>query len=662
MTLAFPRLLPWPLLAAVCATAWLVYAPGLGGGFLFDDFVNLDALGNMGTVDNAQALLRYVTSGTADPTGRPIALLSFLVDANNWPADPAPFLRTNLLLHLANGTLLFCLLRVLGRRMDGADARTDAVAVLGAGLWMLHPLLVSTTLYIVQREAMLAATFILLGLLAWLHGDAVFRRSPRAGLAWMAAGIGGGTLLALLCKANGALLPLLALVLRATVARNARDDGRTHRMVDLALLLLPSLVLLAYLAAPLHRLGAPVDGRTWTLGQRLLTEPRVLLDYLHLLVVPRALSTGLYNDAYVVSTGLWRPASTLPALLAVAALLAAGITLRRRAPVVAAGLLFFLAGHLLEAGALPLEPYFEHRNYLPALLLPWPLARWICCWRVRWPLRVGASVALLAVLAVITWQRATLWGQPDRMAAAWVLQNPGSSRAQSTAASYELAAGHARTARARLAGPWLRHPHDLQLALNYANAACASGGLSPRDAAAIGEALRHAREGDQLLHRWLDRAIDVAASQTCPGLNLAVVERWIAAAMDNTRFAAFAGRRQDLHSLSGRLALLRRQPDRALAEFDRALDALPAPQVGLMQAAMLASAGYHSQALHHLDRLERLPPPPTAQHWNMQRLHAVVLARQGYWSHEIASLRASIQRDQVESDPARRSSPAGAAR
>ena len=98
-------------LAALLLIAGLCYLPGLNGGFLFDDFVNLDALGKRGPIDNAPAFWRYITSGTADPTGRPLALLSFLIDARDWPADPAPFLRTNLLLHLLNGVLLFALLR-----------------------------------------------------------------------------------------------------------------------------------------------------------------------------------------------------------------------------------------------------------------------------------------------------------------------------------------------------------------------------------------------------------------------------------------------------------------------------------------------------------------------------------------------------------------------
>ncbi|HSR64860.1 MAG TPA: tetratricopeptide repeat protein, partial [Xanthomonadaceae bacterium] len=240
--MSFRRSWPLPALLALLFATWLAYAPGLSGGFLFDDYVNLDALGATGPVHDGAAFWRYLTSGSADPIGRPLALLSFLLDGRDWPADPAPFLRTNLFLHLANGALLFALLRLLGRRLDGPGARTEAIALFAAGLWLLHPLFVSTTLYIVQREAMLPATFTLLGLLAWVHGrtrlDAGARR---AGLAWMLGGLALGTALAMLSKANGILLPLLAWVLEATVLRAgaARPLPRAFRF---GALVLPSAV------------------------------------------------------------------------------------------------------------------------------------------------------------------------------------------------------------------------------------------------------------------------------------------------------------------------------------------------------------------------------------------------------------------------------------
>ncbi|MHB8447346.1 MAG: hypothetical protein ACYC9P_05415, partial [Rudaea sp.] len=207
----------WFSLIPALGTAAFVYWPGLHGTFLFDDFANLPALGDFGPIDNWTAFWRYITSGFADPTGRPLALLSFLIDAHNWPADPYPFKRTSLILHLLNGFLLALLLRRLGQTLHGKSLRIDISAVLGAALWLLHPLFVSTTLYVVQREAMLPATFVLLGLIGWCKGRESVAQGHASGLWLSAISIIVCTALALASKANGALLPLLCWLTDAIV-------------------------------------------------------------------------------------------------------------------------------------------------------------------------------------------------------------------------------------------------------------------------------------------------------------------------------------------------------------------------------------------------------------------------------------------------------------
>ena len=81
------------LLALACV---MIYWPGLSGPFLFDDFANLDALGQYNGVRDWQTFKLFVLGNASGPTGRPIAMLSFLIDARNWPTDPRPFKTTNL--------------------------------------------------------------------------------------------------------------------------------------------------------------------------------------------------------------------------------------------------------------------------------------------------------------------------------------------------------------------------------------------------------------------------------------------------------------------------------------------------------------------------------------------------------------------------------------
>jgi hypothetical protein len=636
--------------------AGLAYAPGLRGGFLFDDLVNLDALGATGPVDDWAALLRYLTSGDADPIGRPLALLSFLIDAQNWPAPPLPFLRTNLLLHLGNGLLLFGLVRALGRRLDGPGLRTDAVAVLAAGLWLLHPLLVSTTLYIVQREAMLPATFILLGLLAWLRGDRLFAEGrTRAGAWWMCAGIAGGTGLATLCKANGLLLPAMALAIDATVlaavAGEAQRPGARWRLV---LLWLPTLAIFAFLLSRLHHLSTPIAFRGWSPAQRLLTEPRVLVDYLMLWFVPRSVSTGLYNDAYQASTSLWSPLSTLPCLLIVLLAPLAAWRWRRRFPALAAAALFYAAGQLLESTIVPLELYFEHRNYAPALLLGWPVARALAL--ARWPRRAKLALggALLLLLAATTWQRASMWGDPDQLARLWALQNPDSPRAQATLATVESNAGKPAQARARIDRAWRRQPGELQLALNYAAVACASGGLQPEDVQRIGATLRQARLGLSLATEWVASAIDLGEAGGCHGLGRAQARAWVASLESNPLAGGPALGVQAIAPLHARLALAQGNPDEALRQLDRALAARTTPDMAAGQAAMLARHGYYRQALAHLDYYDSLPARSARPGAGMPWLHALVLERQGYWPREFAVLRGKLREEIAKSGPNQR--------
>lgn len=646
---AMPQLIrkywPWLALATLSIAAWLAYRPGLAGGFLFDDFINLPALGSGGTIDNWPAFWRYITSGFADPTGRPLSMLSFLVDARDWPADPAPFLRTNVFLHLVNGALLFVLLRRLGHGLDADDRRNSAAALLGAGLWLLHPLFVSTTLYIVQREAMLPASFILLGLLAYLHGRTLYTRQPRSGAAWMVVGIGLGTLLALLCKGNGILLPLLAWVLEATVLDHRRDDpghDRQFKLLRNLLLVLPSALVLLYLSSFLPALHAPLEHRPWTIAQRLLTEPRILLEYLHLLAVPSSMSSGLYNDAFQVSQGWWQPAGTLLSLLLILALAGVGFATRKRAPSLSAALLFFFAGHLLESTVIPLELYFEHRNYLPAMLLFWPLARGLCAWRVSASMRSAVAISLLALLGFTTWQRAQLWGQQEKQALLWARSNPDSSRAQSTAASWETANGHPEHAVLRLAPLWRERPNDVQIAFNYINAACAWRGVSETESRAIADALEQTSSGGQLIYRWLEKALAVAANGSCPGMNLGDVELWLDAAQKNPAFSTTPGRRQDMENLRGQLALSEQRPDQALEHFDLALALFVTPDAAARQAALLASHGDYQLALEHLDNYERLKDKTVKPRRGMPQLHERVLQWQGYWPREIAALREKL--------------------
>lgn len=663
------RLLPILLLLVALVLTVAVYWVGLRGPFLFDDFANLPLLGEFGRLDTTDRILRYLTAGTADALGRPIALLTFLFDAIDWPAEPLAFKRSNLAVHLINGVLLYGLLGRLGELSSEGRQPARLGAALAAAAWLLHPFLVSTTLYVVQREAMLTATFVFLGLIGFVAGRVrVSRGETRSGLLLMAAGVIGGTALAMLCKANGALLPLLAFVLEKTVLSalappSSESLARRVRVMLWLLVYLPSLALIAGLLVSIPGYAETAETyRSWTLTERVLTQPRMLMRYLQMLFLPRVYSPGLLNDDIEISNGLLSPASTLPAMLMVVALIAAAVCVRRRWPRLAAAILFFFAGHVLESTVVPLEMYFEHRNYLPAALLFWPLAMFAAQPVERTFVRLSIAAIVLAGLATMTKLHADLWSDGRRQAMVWASTMPNSPRAQANAAQFEIQAGRSDLAERRLRAALERRPAEPQLAFNLIGARCALGTLDDADIELAARSIRSADRPGELLNRWIDDYFE--GGRACARLSSLQLSRLIDAAQSNPRLSSNDTQRQTLMSLEGRMALASGNGEAAREAFDRALDVRPQPAAALRQSALLAGHGFACDALKHLDRFDSLKakvaPPP----WGMPMLHERLLRWQNYWPHEFAELRNTIVGDirAANGDPAScRPQPSGAA-
>jgi len=665
----YMRLLPSVVAALALVVAWFVYSPGLRGGFLFDDFANLPSLGATGPVRDTPSFLRYVTSGTADPTGRPISVASFLIDAQDWPADPLPFKRTNVIVHLLNGLLLFSVLRTILRiTIHGDRARTtaaDLTAALTMAFWLLHPRLVSTTLYIVQREAMLPATFTLIGVLGWLAGRRLLAQDKyRQGVLLEFGSLAICTVLATLSKANGILLPVLVLALEYTVLPPLAQGQSVHARTRA----LTCWTVFAALAAYVVYQGvantiAGIDYRTWTEGQRLLTEPRILWTYLYDLWIPKAYSAGLFNDAYTVSTSLVTPWTTLPAIVGIILFATSALAWRRALPLYAAAVLFYLGGHLIESTTVPLELYFEHRNYLPSMLLFLPAAAWLAGLRLQatqpsdkpavflsaWPWRAAISVVALATLATMTFANARIWGDDNTQALIWARLNPDSARAQVTAAAYEMAHGNPGGASRRLTPLLVLHPNEVQLSFNLLSAHCATGTVTPDDIAAASYSLRHSRDPGALIVSWYDRIIPIVQAGTCRGLTLGDLKQLARDGTGNPLYPP--GRRQDLAHAQGVVDLSSGQPGDALASFNAALDYNPQLETALAQAAMLGEYGYPTLGLAHLAHYDGLPRQPKGNGLalNMPALHRWVLDEQQYWEHERAVLENTLIQAENES-------------
>jgi hypothetical protein len=455
-----PRALLILALLGLALLGWLVYLPGLHGGFVFDDFSNIVDQPALAPQALSQHFWQSIWAGRAGPFSRALSMLSFAWQVRVWGMYPLPMKVFNVLLHLLNAGLIAWLsLRVLEwihareREQRGAEApdwvlAPRTLAVLVAGAWLLAPIQLTAVLYVVQREESLAACFVLVGLLGYWHGRMLLRdavqagRSQRRAWAWIWASLLGGTVVAALAKETGVMLPAYAAVLEWVVLRgdcgaaagpSARDARCSLLGVYGLLLVLPGVLGLAWLL-PGVLSGAAYAQRDFSLGQRLLTEGRVLVDYLHWILLPDPGTLSLYHDDVVVSGSWLHPWTTAPSWLLLAGLLGAGLWLRRRRPVVSLGILWFFAGHSLVSTFVPLDLVYEHRNYLPCWGVFLAAFGLLGTWRPRepgsWRLVAGLLCAgLLALYAGFTAMRAQIWGNPVRLAYFEATAHPRSPRA-----------------------------------------------------------------------------------------------------------------------------------------------------------------------------------------------------------------------------------------
>lgn len=447
-----PRLI---LLLALAIAAALYWA-GLNGPFIFDDSWNLEMLRLW---HSGQASLREVIFPHASIVlSRPVAMLSFVLTTQLFGDTSFSFKLGNLIVHLACGILCWAVLRRVLARDVRLAPHAELLAALATALWLLHPLQVSTVLYAVQRMAQLSALFTLAAVWFYLVGrQQLTNGHPRVAKLNLFVGFPAMLVLGILSKQNAAVAPAICLVLELAYFSRTTRPGRSVATFFGVFLGLPALGVIALLALkPAMLLGTYAEWN-FTLWERLLTQSRVLMDYLGMLLIPRGALMGLYTDDFVVSSGLFSPVSTLACILALAGISALVVTLRKRAPSVFAGWLFFLVAHSVESTFLPLEMYYEHRNYLPSLGLLLAVAGLIALVpTVRTNVISLRKLGLVAisgftlVLCLATLNRVMVWRDWGTIAQLGMKTHPDSLRARFDVAAWSLQRGDFETGMASM--------------------------------------------------------------------------------------------------------------------------------------------------------------------------------------------------------------------
>ena len=431
------------LLLLLAIPTIVAYYSGLADGFYFDDHINI--------VDNVLLHVESPTlanfwqaawSGNSGPIGRPLSYLSFSL---NWyfTGDSAYAMKlTNLGIHLAVGILLFILSRQLlafTNQSNSSKLQINVVSFLVALTWLLHPINLTSVLYVVQRMTSLSALFCVCVMLCYTHYRIQQMSLKGQWLPFIVFVIIFG-LLALLAKETAAIVIFYLASIEFFIFRfqtlNKLDEIILKSLYALVFLSLMLGFSIFFYTNP-DWLKNIYELRSFSLSERLLTESRIIIWYLKMIVAPNISEMSLFLDDFALSKSLFQPITTILSTIIIALLLVGGLIFRKKFILISFGIFWFFSAHLLESTILPLELAYEHRNYLPSFGII------ICFVSIfnqlisRKKIKYVVTILLatwISLISYTTFLRAHQWSDPLQLALADIEYHPNSARAHTTLA------------------------------------------------------------------------------------------------------------------------------------------------------------------------------------------------------------------------------------
>ena len=404
-------------LTCIAVLVAVIYSNTLHSSWQLDDIPNIlqnKAL-HLRSLD-LDSLRRTLFASPSGSRGmyRPVACLSLALNWYFGQDNVTGYHLVNILIHICTAFLLFLVVLKLydsPRLRGGKTAENYYTALLAAVLWAANPVNVQAVTYIVQRMASLAALFYVWGILNYARARMEKQRLKQ----YLAFSL---TLVcfaaAFMSKENAITFPA-AILLVEFIFFQSGTAGLRQAGKYLLPLGLAGLLIFSSLHINIHSL-LDYSSRSFSLQDRLLTESRIVVYYLSLLFYPVPARLSLLHDIQI-STSLFKPFTTILAIGFLTTLGGYSLLTYKKNPIFSFAVLFFLLNHLVESTVLPLELIFEHRNYLPALFLFWPLAvlfvRGITYYRAKRP-SIAVLVAVLLAACIIssglwTYQRNTAW-------------------------------------------------------------------------------------------------------------------------------------------------------------------------------------------------------------------------------------------------------------
>jgi hypothetical protein len=352
----------------IIGVAWVAYSNTFYVPFQFDDRPNITDNPNIQikvfTLDRIEQLVKNTYKET-------IRIFSYFTLALNYyfgELNVFGYHLVNFMIHVASGIFLYWFLLLtfhLPSLKEKYGSISYKVALFTSLIFISHPIQTQSVTYIVQRMASMAGMFYLLSMVLYVKG----RLSTGPIRFIYFGGLVLSYLLGVFSKENVAILPLFIALYEFYFFQNIDLSPKGKRVLLTFVCILIVLGMIGSVIWGKRYIDVIVEGyqyRNFTMLERVLTQFRVVLYYITLLVYPHPSRLNLDYD-FPLSKTLLDPPTTLISILIIVALIGYSVLTAKKKPMFSYCVLWYFGNLVIESSIFPLEMVFEHRLYLPAI-------------------------------------------------------------------------------------------------------------------------------------------------------------------------------------------------------------------------------------------------------------------------------------------------------
>ncbi|MCS5709179.1 hypothetical protein CC99x_009705 [Candidatus Berkiella cookevillensis] len=603
-----------------------LYWFGLMGPYLLDDMQSIQPA-QLQTF-SWSILIEISSQNETGPFGRPLSILSFALNHLWFGAEPFSYKLINLLLHFLTGMTLAWFVYLLQVAYRPKLKHKAMLCFLTAFIWLIHPLQVSTVLYVVQRMTILCQLYTLLACCLYIY--ARLRQRSQKSYVFFFILSGFSAVLALLAKETAVLIPFYLFIIEYFIINfkqsSQESSKRFYQYAKIFILSIIFFALSAYWYNLDHYMAIFAE-KPFSLWERLLTQINVLSFYIKLIYLPNLSQMSLYHDDFAIAGSI--NLEVILNLILLSSFLLCIYLCRKRAALIAFGFAWFFVSHLLESTLLPLELVFEHRNYLASfglILVPVYLIlhlTHVSTSKYRYIFSL-LGVSLIAVLMLMTWMRSNSWSSTEKFLQNALVDKPNSARTHIEFANWLMEKGAYSIAYAELLQAQKIEPHNLGILLHMLLMHCY--------AEEVPEALY--QQAKEKISQYpitpyailvLDQLVNNFYQQQCKSIDKDKIHKIIQSAYKNSYLKHRPRYKAVLYNLEAGLLLLNNNKQDAKILLMRSFETYPKRMQPLITKATLElQAGEQIEAKKTIDILDKnkmLPYAPRTQLNQLKHLY-----------------------------------------